>query len=282
MIKKLIKSPLVQYGEDVSDMIYATSGLDMLEDDEPMIGSGPQGIDPDPNWGDIDPIGIGARDSGSAQCFPNGQRVAVLRAKLPQDMMTGLASVHVDCTDISPEPTYPQGVFITQKIVLSVRWQTGQGGGDCEVDATRGTVFTVGGVHSLEIDARIVSPNADPADPLVPGKAKRIEAVVHWKGAINPKACFFTSPRVFLAAGVQSAPIEIPKQAASVIILTESPVDAPGLIARFKWSAQAGARTIYRTDNPLLNGTPVVAGAEFLTLQSLVDVTVTPTWELYL
>jgi hypothetical protein len=238
---------------------------------------GPDGMPPDA-------IGIGARNSGSCELTPvagpdSAQPIVdLLNASLPVGMMAGTPTVHVDIQDLEAQRA---GDEVHQRVSLYVLWQTGQAGGEAEIDATRGCQFSVGGLQSVKIKAQIRAVDFD--GNVRPRARVRLEANVCWKTAASPKPCFCVLPRVSLAAGVEGPIQRIPRQAASMIAQVFDPTVAGNLTAIFRYSNVAGQPPAFRVANPLANGAIVCGGAEFVSfLQVGAAQLVVPTFQLYL
>lgn len=239
------------------------------------------------------PLGVGARNSGTgivlvgpAGTGTQGPLREILRARLPQSIeaqsnyRVGVASVHVNVTPQGPEPVQELG--IRQKLILTVRYTTGQGGGSVDIDATNGCAFTVGGCTSVEIDGRLVAPTDDRI--YIPGQDMFVEATVGWNASVSPKPCWMSLPRVTLVAGVESARFPIPNQAHSMLAMSDTPGALAALQARFWFQTTVGAGPmVYAVNDPFTNGTPIAHGVRAVSFfHAATAQVVSPTFELYL
>ncbi len=223
--------------------------------------------------------------AGGADVLADGKEVTIVEAGHASSAgCDGLATVHVSCADI--DGPIPVAGEETQNAMvrLTIRWQSGCGGGEFEVDCTQGTMFTVGGSEVIGVTARLVS--TIEGVPLVPWAAKRVEANVHWSGSTYGEA-MMSLPSVTLVEIAEGSPLaspfqRIPLQAKSMIALGTSPALFPGLTAEFSTSDDvSGTGVKYATLNPNANGTPIVHGVEFVRFRSDAAQTVFGVFELY-
>lgn len=226
---------------------------------------------------------IGVGFSGTLKELKVGDEAGLLKVDIAQvqpDGFQGLASVEVTVKDVTAI-ALAEGDVANGVVMLDVTWQSGIAGGEMTVDATRGTCFAVGGMNAVNIRARWASADGG---PIKIAATKRLEATVHWLGSISPKAAKVTLPSVTLAGGgAASAWLPIPLQAESMIALSTVPASLPGLIAEFSGANGAAGvgSTRYRTLNPNANGTPIVAGVEFVRFTGPDAMVVTPVFELW-
>lgn len=186
----------------------------------------------------------------------------------------GMASLHIhvsDATNVVRES--PPNC----RLVMDLTWQSGRGGGQAQVDISRGGVFTLGAADIITGKARII-PAVDTA--FRPGQDKRVEATVCWGGGISPKSAMGTSEGITCAAGVATTPIAIPAQAASMMIVSTDPANDAGMVA--EWSRDAAGTRAYAVIGPYANMTPIVSGAEFVNFTTVANCVVIPVWELHL
>jgi hypothetical protein len=185
----------------------------------------------------------------------------------------GMASIHVHVTDDS---TAAREGPPNCRLVMDITWQSGRGGGEAQVDITRGGVFTVGAADTITAKARIV-PATDGS--FTPGQDQRVEATVCWGGSISPKAALGTSEgQTLIALGTTSA-IPIPRQAAGVMVVSTDPANYAGmLIEMFR---DTGTRC-YAAFNPFGNMVPIVSGAQNIAITVVGACIVIPVWELHL
>lgn len=187
----------------------------------------------------------------------------------------GMASIHVDVEDVPNEHASAPN----QKLVLDISWNSGRGGGTARVDIDRGGVFTVGAADIVTAVARII-PATDAA--FTPGNHKRVEASVCWGGSISPKPALFTSEGITVNPAGTTARIAIPKQAASLMVITDDPANYGTLQARFYRETAFGGAPMATTLNPFANATPIVSGMEFVNFVTTGACVVTPVWILHL
>ncbi len=188
----------------------------------------------------------------------------------------GMASVHVHVTDDSAiESAQPPN----SRIVMDLKWQSGRGGGEAQVDIQRGSVFTVGAADTITATARIIPANDTQFFP--PPTHKRVEATVCWGGSINPKNALGTSEGVSVSAGNVSARLPIPPQAEALMVVTDDPAGYATLEATF-WRSAAGGARAYAAFNPFANTIPIVAGAEYVTFTTVATAIIYPIWVLHL
>lgn len=217
----------------------------------------------------------GTQNSGAADVRQNGARFGLLRSRRTL-AVPGMATVHTHVTQNINLGGADRGAT---KMVMDVRWKTAAGGGNALVDCTRGQVFTIGGADSVEIDVY--------AEPIATGgslddlaQVKRVEAVVHWSTSVQPKPCWFTGQSIALVAGVPSTPLPIPLQAKRLSVLQQTPAAFGTLLADF--TRLPGAGRVYIGNDAAANQIEVAAGAEWYQIQSTMNETVIPLWELAL
>ncbi len=187
----------------------------------------------------------------------------------------GMASVHVQVTDTE---AIESGNTPNARIVMDVAWQSGRGGGEAQVDIQRGSVFTVGGADTITASARIIPAHDGTFYP--PETHKRVEASVCWGGGINPKNALGTSEGVTLGAGGVSARLPIPRQAESLMVVTDDPAGYGTLEVAF-FRGAAGARG-FAALNPFSNTVPIVSGAEYIVITTVNACIAYPIWFLHL
>jgi len=247
-------------------------------------------------------LGVATQDSALGQGVKDSvgpTRVIALEGTLPRvppktplggklglgpGHMSGVVTVQISVRDAEPAPGGAPGYDAPCRLVIYVSWGTGIGGGNAQIDATKGAVFTLGAVTSLSMYASILSIDDDgPIHPIIGFRPrdKIVEAVLLWNSAISPKESFFVPPRVDLVAGVESVAIPIPDQAISFLALARDPTILPTLEARFFHSTVVLLPS-YATLNPNANGTPIVGGVRYVKLFSPVGGIVTPVFELNL
>jgi hypothetical protein len=187
----------------------------------------------------------------------------------------GMATVHVSVKDARIDEEFRSGM--NAKLVVDVAWQTQRGGGEATIDAQHGCVFTIGGVDSIEVSARLEK--AIFADDFVGAVVKRVEAVVHWMTSVNPKSARYTFPGITLLAATASEWIRVPPQAESMLVFSDTPASLATLLAEFAM-ADSGASVLYRTVNPNANGT-ILDGADFVRFTGDAQI-VFPSFQLWL
>lgn len=304
-----MRDDLDDFGIDLTDLDLESLGLDPavlenmgltdiattgLSEDEAAAVEAELG----PRYGNVtqeEPIRrrgmqLGARDSGTGIVLPNAAPVTILGhgKGLPQftedrgdgtDRVTmpgGVAVVHVSVRDndnIANGPIDP-GVAYRQRLIFDVMWQNGNGGGSAQIDGTGGCIFSLGGVHAVQLTARLVDTDGgvtgtnDFAPPVLigelPGPAQIVEAVIFWKSAVQPKPTFMTSRRLSLLAGIPSAYVRIPAQAHSMIMATDTPASSNDVTAEFACSPAGAAPAMQRTLDPLVNGTVLKGGVNYV------------------
>lgn len=239
---------------------------------------------PDPMWGAANGSASSTDDgaenpfaaanrSGARQVPTDGTKVLLCRAVCKNN--NGLASIQVNLTygDLV-------GAAVPGRIPrLDVRWRTGGAGGQAYVDATAGTVFTVGGAETIEvyIEQFRAGGSATTAWEMY------AECIVSWGGSISPKAAYYSLPPVSLiGGGGASDQLEVPSQANSMIVLADNSNAYAGMIAKFSRDQSVTPTTHISVTNPFANGCPLVSGARYFTLESTVTCEAIPVFELYL
>lgn len=199
----------------------------------------------------------------------------------------GLASVYVSETrDPGANPAGSDGADGIRNIVpeVEVTWSDGFAGGLAFVDITQGKTFTVPGVQSIALRVRFRSGVSGDDLSFNGVRDYTYEAVVQWHSSISPKPAYWTSPRIALTAGVFSAngSLLVPKYATSFIVLPTEPLAI--ITARLKRGFGTGAApnegTVCIIRDAFANSVPVVAGANYLDLQSNIDCNATVVWEI--
>ncbi len=193
----------------------------------------------------------------------------------------GCCSIHIDEWDLEALDTHDQEP--NQYLVADVTYATEGRGGEFTVGLTRGTVLSVGGVDVISIKAYFQSNLL--GEPLVVPFAKRVQATVTWPTSFNPKEAKFSLPGVLAenldGVAVPTAWFKIPRQAESMMVLTDVPTALPALVAEFSSSDIAGTTVLYRTLDPNANGTPIEAGMEFVRFTSTTLMRVVPVFSIW-
>lgn len=221
----------------------------------------------------IDPLDT--RSSGAVKLPTNGQPISLLRGQRPAGLC-GMACVHIS-TEVEREGTIDANDNAMP--VLDVTWGKGAGGGKARVDCTKGSVFTVAGAQSLDINASLVS-QTDGVALVDEPRVRIVSCTVEWCGGISPKAAYHTTPRVATTAGV-FVPIRIPDGAQSLIVLPS--VDTTVVCELRRSSSRASANNfVGRVTDCALTGVPIVGGAEWVFLAPVATADLTAVWELWL
>jgi hypothetical protein len=237
------------------------------------------GVRPPPPTREAHPnlIGVGWSGPNVRELLPNGQDECVLDVRRPQTYSggcDGLATVHIDTWDVTPSGHEAA----TGRIICTCRYNDGASGGEFEFDLTRSCLFSIGGTDSINISARWVSDTPD-ENPVV-FATKRIHANVNWLGSVSPKAARAVLDPIAITVAAPSPLLRIPRQAESLLVLGTPSARLPGVTASF-FRTDIGPVVVYDTLNPNANGTPIVAGVEFVQLTTLADITVIPVFELW-
>ncbi len=224
-------------------------------------------------WSGVNVVRGPLNSSGNRNGYPQ----QILRCtRMGTNPLGGMASVHVQVTD--DEGIEIGGDAPNTRVVMDLKWQSGRGGGEAQVDITRGSVFTIGAADTITAHARII-PAVDTT--FYPGPFhKRVEATVCWGGGINPKAALGTSEGITALAAVATARVAIPSQAEGVMAVTDDPANYGTLLVNF-YRAAAGGRA-FGAFNPYGNVTPVVSGAEFVDFTATLNCQIIPIWVLHL
>lgn len=209
------------------------------------------------------------------------KRVKVLEVNAPLDCVNrGMATVHISARDASTRIV----TGTNQRLVGTVEWQTGNAGGSAPVDLTQGGVFSVAGAQVVRVYATLESNELDTESgqlvPLIPGQDKLLEGCVQW-GSSTFQPAYYSTPLVTIGGG-PSLLLPVPPQARRILAwsntagttLTAMMRDASGTVPIYSADFQrttAGA-----------NGTPIVNGAETLTLTSNVPCKAFAVFELWL
>lgn len=201
------------------------------------------------------------------------EKELLLRIHRPVDYAgyDGLASVHVYESDVDILGTGLENT--NSRLVLEVSFASGDAGGGSNVstilgrqpifiDATRGAYFTVPGSNTIRVEAYLQSSVA--GAPLSIFATKRVEASVHWRTSINPIKSRWSPPSISLTAGVPSAFVQIPRQAESMIALTNNPAALGTLTAHFATDNTGTSGPKYSVINPFVNSAPITSGVEFV------------------
>lgn len=235
---------------------------------DPMWGSHGRGDEEAEN-----PLAYANR-SGAKDIPTTGQKVLICKGKVKGQ--NGLASVQVSTTYGTKSGEGTPGGYLR----LDVRWRTGAGGGQAYVDATAGTIFTIGGAEDVEVYGELVGD----VGGLNANWNRYVECVVSWGGSISPKAAYYSLPPVALTGGgAASSQMEIPPHASSLMVVASSAAAYPDLYVNFNRTQSGTPDTHYRIQNPFANGAPIVNGVRYFTLESgVVTCNVIPVFELYL
>jgi hypothetical protein len=228
------------------------------------------------NSGGDNPFGARPRPSNSAELgigysgvrtiLAPGDKAQVLKITI-RDIVPngyyGMATIHVSVEDDQILPA--QQTAPNTKVVGHVNYQSGGGGGDFDVDLTRGTVMAVGATSAINITCEFVATDGNPATPLIAFAKKKIETTVSWGTSANPKAAIMTGDTVLLQPGIPSAFQKIPRQARDMILQGTNSAQFPAVTATFASTNLGGAGNIKGdTLNPNANGTVIGDGFEFV------------------
>jgi len=189
----------------------------------------------------------------------------------------GMATIHVAVSPVAIIPhavdEFPNGVLIGH-----VHWQSGDGGGDEDVDLTRGGIITVGGTTALVIEAEFVPNNTS---PLIVFESVAVETTVSWETSADKDAAM-TLPAEVLAANVAGQFYRIPRQARSMLALGAPAAAYATLIARFLVENVVGTPIAYEVPDPFRNGAPIRNGVNFVQFINTVPMTRNqPTFDLW-
>ncbi len=190
----------------------------------------------------------------------------------------GLAAVHIHVQDVSAKPTTYSPVA-NSVLIGELTWGSGLGGGVELIDLTRGHIVLVGATSHVSLDLSFKS-SVDGA-PLVLWRTKQVKLTVNWYGSATSNAKY-ASPSISLTGAATSAFVQIPLQAKSMMVDTNTPTGLASLIAEFSTSDDpAGTGIKYRTLDPNHNGTIIHSGVEYVRYVSTVTMSVIPVWALW-
>lgn len=224
----------------------------------------------------------GCQYSGETTIAPGQPRRALLRPRNKTGATFGLASVSIDERTVAEQLGESPA---NQRTLVHLSWKTGNSGGDATVDATRGSMFTISATENVEADVEIAN-IIDGGTFGNVGQAsftKRVGITCHWGGSVNPKPAYLTSYRIQITAGVPTALFLIPRYARAVIVLSPTPANLPGLLMNFHTDNGTTPTTNYQTLDPNANGTPIVHGSEYISLNHpTANMFAVLCWELWL
>lgn len=222
----------------------------------------------------------GVGHSGPQRVIGPGDKVQLMNVALKEIVPQGyygMATIHVSVSPgelLAGELDDPNGMLLGH-----VHWQSGDSGGDEDIDLTRGAIIPVGGTTAIVLEAEFV-----PVDdsPLTVYRKAIVETTVCWETS-SDKDPPMSSPAVILNEDdAFTGPwIEIPRQARSMLALGTPGAAYATLTAQFAIS-NLGTPTIrYEAPDPFRNGAPIRGGANFVRFTNTTTMLVFPTWELW-
>lgn len=190
----------------------------------------------------------------------------------------GMATIHITVRDHELSPG-GSDLAANDRLIGHVSWQSGNSGGDEDLDLTRGRILTVGATTAIVIDQVRLVPANDA--PLVPWSSKLVETTVCWFTSANPQPAQMTAESVVLAPGVASDWIPIPLGARDMGALGFPAAAYATLIAEFSTNDNVGGNGIrYQVPDPFRNGAWIVQGVNFVRFVNTVAMEVFPVFDL--